>query len=81
MTKKELLKLLDQCSDLDEIYTITHSGKLDLAKAHIAYCCYKTNGAVDLLEPEDFAKIKEDAEYCDKTYLNINASELTLVVY
>ena len=81
MTKSELLKLLEAVDDNEELFVLNHKAQPQPLEAFLAFACYRTNGAMDVLEPDNKATIEQDKTYCDKEYLNIAASHLTGVFY
>lgn len=65
----------------DETYTLNHKSQFKRIQADVVHECYRTNGEMDLLSHDEWLKIKEDQEYCQKEYFNIDAANITLLIY
>lgn len=79
-TKEQFIELINSIES-DEIYTLNAKAQIKPVELEIMRECYRQNGGLDLFSEEEWIKIKEDVEYCDKTYLNIEAALKTLLIY
>lgn len=79
-TKEQLIELINNIES-DEIYTLNAKSQVKPIEFEVVYECCRQNGSLDLLNEEDYNKIKQDREYCDKTYLNINSACKTLFIW
>ena len=79
-TKEQLIELINSIES-DEIYTLNIKSQVRPIEIEVVYECYRQNGALDLLDEDDYNSIKQDVKYCNKTYLNINSACKTLLIW
>lgn len=79
-TKDQLIELISSIES-DEIYSLNFKSQVKPIDIEVVYEYHRQNGALDLLSEDDYNVIKQDVDYCRKTYLNIDSAVKTLLIY